>query len=92
MGENQMQVTILGKTISYSNLPESIDQLNAFIEDTLNEGNLFLNSMEIDQMKIYDHYFEYILEHILEIKEISVQLLTNDEYVYECITCSYIAC
>lgn len=76
-----MNIKIMGRETDFANKESEISKIFDFINKTIEEENIFLKSMVIDGIEIYDNYYEYFLENIKIIEGIEVKVQTLKELI-----------
>ena len=74
-----MKVMILDKIFEYRNDKKIIDEVLKQVDKEIADFNVMLSHFDIDGKDIYYDFYDYILDHIKEIKEIHVITKTTKE-------------
>lgn len=78
-----MNVHFLGSTWKYHNNLASIDELFAKIEESLEEGQLYISHLVIDDEEIFEDYKVFFATHIEQIQEVKIVVTTLVDMVNE---------
>lgn len=74
-----MKINILGKTAEYENTMNNYDKLISDIDDQVNRSNKIFSHLIIDGIEVYDDFYEYFLDNIKNIEEVTVVTKTIKE-------------
>lgn len=82
-----MIIKIIDIEKEFKNKESEIPKIFDYINQIINEKNIFLKSMEIDGIEIYDNFYEYFLDKMesINIIEIKIQTLNQliDDVIYD---------
>ena len=73
----------------FENKNSEISKVFDYINSNLENKNVFLKSLEIDGIEIYEDYYEYLIENINFIDEVKVNVQNLSELVNDVIYSSY---
>ena len=76
-----MIIKIIDIEKEFSNKESEIPKIFDFINNIINEKNVFLKSMEIDGMEIYDKFYEYFLDEMEYINKVEVKTQTLNQLI-----------
>lgn len=80
-----MKIHILDKTLEYENNMNAYDKISSYVDDLINKSNLIFSHLIIDGVEIYDNYYDYFLDNIKNIEEVTVITKTIKEMYREII-------
>ncbi len=80
-----MKLYILDQVLEYENSKENIDNVLDKINETVMESNLVLSHLIVDEHKLYDGFYDYLVENIKHIEEIKVVAKTVIESSHDVI-------
>lgn len=78
-----MILNILNKTITYKNDVAILNDVFDFINKSIEESNEFFSHLIVDNIEVFDNHDEYLIDHISNIKEISVVTKTKNSLLVE---------
>ena len=78
-----MKIEILGNYIAFKNEKKAVDELFQQIDDTLKHSSNYFSHLMIDGEVVYEDPYNYIMDKLDEIKEISVCVKTLKEFIEE---------
>lgn len=67
-----MIIHILDKTLEYENKKNILDTMFKEINDIVSGTNLFFSHLIIDDLEVYDDFYDYFLDNIKNIEEVIV--------------------
>lgn len=78
-----MKITILDQSFDYANELSVISVCLEQINEIMQENEVYIDVIEIDGVKVYQDYAEYIGDHIADIKLINVKVQTIKQLMDE---------
>ena len=84
-----MVIKIMDINRVFENKNSEISKIFDFINSTLEEKKVFLKSLEIDGIELYEDYYEYFIENINFIEEVKVNFQILSELVRDTLNSSY---
>lgn len=84
-----MVIKIMDINKVFENKNSEISKIFDFINNTLEYKKVFLKSLEIDGIEIYEDYYEYFIDNINFIDEVKVNVQNLSELVNDVIYSSY---
>ena len=67
-----MIIHILDKTLEYENKKDILDTMFKEINDIVSGTNLIFSHLIIDDLEVYDDFYDYLLDNIKNIEEVIV--------------------
>ena len=67
-----MKIHILDKTLEYENKKDILDTMFKEINDIVSGTNLIFSHLIIDDLEVYDDFYDYFLDNIKNIEEVIV--------------------
>ena len=84
-----MVIKIMDINKVFENKNSEISKIFDFINNTLEYKKVFLKSLEIDGIELYEDYYEYFIENINFIEEVKVNFQILSELVRDTLNSSY---
>ena len=84
-----MVIKIMDMDKVFENKNSEISKVFDYINSNLENKNVFLKSLEIDGIEIYEDYYEYFIDNINFIDEVKVNVQNLSELVNDVIYSSY---
>ena len=84
-----MVIKIMDTDKVFENKDSEISKVFDYINSNLENKNVFLKSLEIDGIEIYEDYYEYFIENINFIEEVKVNFQILSELVRDTLHSSY---
>ena len=84
-----MIIKIMDSNKLFENKDSEISKIFDYINNTLEDKKVFLKSLEIDGIEVYEDYYEYLIENINFIDEVKVNVQNLSELVNDVIYSSY---
>ena len=84
-----MIIKIMDSNKLFENKDSEISKIFDYINNTLEDKKVFLKSLEIDGIEVYEDYYEYLIENINFIDEVKVNIQNLSELVNDVIYSSY---
>ena len=84
-----MVIKIMDMDKVFENKNSEISKVFDYINSNLENKNVFLKSLEIDGIEIYEDYYEYFIDNINFIDEVKVNIQNLSELVNDVIYSSY---
>lgn len=81
-----MILEIMDNKINFDNRESEISKMFDYINKIIKDNNVFLESLEVDGMEIYEEFYEYFLENIEFIDLVKVNINTLKELIENTIT------
>ena len=69
-----MIIKIMDSNKLFENKDSEISKIFDYINNTLEDKKVFLKSLEIDGIEVYEDYYEYLIENINFIDEVKVNI------------------
>lgn len=76
-----MIINVIDIEKEFQNKESEITKIFEYINKIINEKNVFLKSMEIDGIEIYDNFYEYFLDKIEFIDKIEIKTQTINQLI-----------
>lgn len=80
-----MKIYVNDKKLEYENSMTAYDRLSCEIDDLVNNPDLVFSHLIIDGVEVYDNFYNYFLDNIKNIEEITVVIKTIKEISKEII-------
>lgn len=81
-----MKVTVLDETKNINNTNSVYEQVQTFINNTIDNKDVFFSHMVIDGVEIYHDFEFYVEDHLSEIEHIHVEVRTAEEFIQDIIS------
>lgn len=76
-----MQVTVLNETNNFDNKSGVFEQVQTFINNALENSDVYFSHMIIDGVEVYHDFEFYIEDHLSQIENIHVEVRTASEFI-----------
>lgn len=72
---------LLNKKVEYNNEPASVQKIMDSLDEFANSPDYVLNSIIINNIEIYEDYYNCLMKNIDEVQTVEVILLSSEEYI-----------
>lgn len=76
-----MIINVIDIEKEFQNKESEITKIFDYINQIINKKNIFLKSMEIDGVEIYDDFYEYLLDKMESINKVEVKTQTLNQLI-----------